>query len=441
MASFNSTATRLGIVIPALLMMVGCTITNGSDDGSNWVLPDEPTASGEQAPPTGAILWEFYNGYPDGLIEDVRAATAFFDVVPARTYLMTTLEMPKNVYDNYTIRLRGYLRPTASGNYRIYIRGTMAGGVWLSADDQVANAKLVAKFDQTTPSGIWDGLPGQKSEPLYLESGKSYYIEAIQKNAVGSDFFIIGWAAANAPVSDIKVIRGNELAPYFEKIGTDPAVAAESYVVGYRVGYTDGRYGFPVDTTYPMKDSDGDGLPDNWEVAHGMDPNNDADALADADGDGLYALLEFQSLSDPRKLDSDGDGIPDGWEVSNGLSPLNAADALLLNAAGISYLQQYRSDAGLPPPLKKGEVLVKWSAPTVREDGSELLPTEISGFEILYGTSEDAMSKTVRVEQGDSSWVILSGLEPGFVHVSVRAYDNQGRMSSPSEKVRYAVAE
>ena len=34
-------------------------------------------------------------------------------------------------------------------------------------------------------------------------------------------------------------------------------------------------------------DSDGDGLPDGWEVNNGMNPTNGGDGNADPDGDGL----------------------------------------------------------------------------------------------------------------------------------------------------------
>ena len=37
-------------------------------------------------------------------------------------------------------------------------------------------------------------------------------------------------------------------------------------------------------------DADGDGIPDDWEIAHGLDPNNPIDALEDPDGDGLSNL-------------------------------------------------------------------------------------------------------------------------------------------------------
>jgi Zn-dependent metalloprotease len=47
-------------------------------------------------------------------------------------------------------------------------------------------------------------------------------------------------------------------------------------------------------------DLDQDGLPDGWEILHGLDPHNPADALLDSDGDGVSNLAEFQAGTDPR---------------------------------------------------------------------------------------------------------------------------------------------
>lgn len=65
-------------------------------------------------------------------------------------------------------------------------------------------------------------------------------------------------------------------------------------------------------------DSDGDGIPDDVEIAAGLNPNNPVDALEDADHDGLSNRAEFDHGTQIRNPDTDGDGISDGEEVVAG---------------------------------------------------------------------------------------------------------------------------
>ena len=48
-----------------------------------------------------------------------------------------------------------------------------------------------------------------------------------------------------------------------------------------------------------IPDSDGDGMPDDWELAYRLDPNIPADAAIDTDGDGATNLEEYMNGTDP----------------------------------------------------------------------------------------------------------------------------------------------
>lgn len=73
-------------------------------------------------------------------------------------------------------------------------------------------------------------------------------------------------------------------------------------------------------------DSDKDGLPDEWEFAHALNPLDPMDSLLDSDGDGLSNQEEFDRHTHPMILDTDGGGMSDGGEVNYMLDPLDPAD-------------------------------------------------------------------------------------------------------------------
>lgn len=60
----------------------------------------------------------------------------------------------------------------------------------------------------------------------------------------------------------------------------------------------------PVPGGAEIEDSDGDGMPDSWEIAHGLNPNDPSDASLDNDNDGFTNLEEYINGQNPNVPDT-----------------------------------------------------------------------------------------------------------------------------------------
>jgi hypothetical protein len=144
-----------------------------------------------------------------------------------------------------------------------------------------------------------------KHAPLQISSATEAYA------------YVLANAGATLPHRDavderiVKEVRTGEIPPM--QIAKGSQEKAKFY--GYAQKYTDElaelvKKGFVTDPSEvggwpdykgtPYKDSDGDGLPDDWEKQNGLNPNDSSDAVKDA-GDGYAFIEHFINGTDPRK--------------------------------------------------------------------------------------------------------------------------------------------
>ncbi len=106
--------------------------------------------------------------------------------------------------------------------------------------------------------------------------------------------------------------------PLIASVDSNGQVVAQSIGNAFITARLDGVIAVKSLSISTLGDADNDGLPDEYESANGLNPNDPIDAHEDHDNDGLSALDEFNAGTDINKADTDGDGILDGEELVPG---------------------------------------------------------------------------------------------------------------------------
>ena len=170
------------------------------------------------------------------------------------------------------------------------------------------------------------------------------------------------------------------------------ARATESPAAGISQGlYTDGNgviislLPTPGGANVPgPADTDGDGIPDDWELLYGLDPRLPLDADTDGDGDGLHNLLEFAFNLNPVLPDIADASATSGLPVAQLISvpggtvlEVSFLQRRSLVGPGLDYSAAFSSDlfdwgSGLTPTVTS--INEAWERVTVRDSapaGSE----------------------------------------------------------------------
>ncbi len=147
---------------------------------------------------TGAILREWWTDISGTAVSDLTSNVNYPNNSTGRE-LITKLEGPTNWADNYGTSIRGYVIPPVNGNYTFWIVSDANSELWLSTNNNLANAVLIAY------------MPGNpQSSPKSLVAGQKYYVEVLHKAGTGSDNISVSW---QGPGISQQVIDGLYLSP------------------------------------------------------------------------------------------------------------------------------------------------------------------------------------------------------------------------------------
>jgi 1,4-alpha-glucan branching enzyme len=160
----------------------------------------------------------------------------------------------------------------------------------------------VSSFSQMTVAGTFNGWnvasnnmqlirPGTWQTDLTLSSQSNPQFKFAANSSWSVSWGDNSQTTFTVPLSDFADLSGANIA----LTGTLNGI--------YRFTFVEGTSTFTVQQI-TTSDTDGDGIPDNWEIAYGLNPNDGSDASIDTDGDGLTNLQEFHAGTNPRNPNS-----------------------------------------------------------------------------------------------------------------------------------------
>ena len=143
-----------------------------------------------------------------------------------------------------------------------------------------------------------------------------------------------------------------------------------------------------------------------------------------------------------KPLDSDNDGMPDAWETANGLNPNDASDAVAFAANGYMNIENYANSITEAYPYIKKPVKLAVGETTKT---SVALTWDVNkntdcGFVIETSTDGVTFTEAATVPAGTSS-TELTGLNPMTEYqVRLRATDGKGLYSDYTETLSFETA-
>jgi len=190
----------------------------------------------------GQVLQEVWENIGGTAVSDLTGNAAYPDN-PSWAALITDMKVT-DFADNFGSRLSGYLNPATSGDYTFWIAADDGCALFLSTDDDPANALQICGHNSWTGIDDFDSMPEQMSEPVALEAGGKYYIAALYKEGGGGDNCSVAWQGPDSP--DRAILGGAFVSPAAIPVSVqkaqapdpaDGAVDADVVTVGWGSGY------------------------------------------------------------------------------------------------------------------------------------------------------------------------------------------------------------
>ncbi|HWV99717.1 MAG TPA: lamin tail domain-containing protein [Candidatus Acidoferrum sp.] len=152
----------------------------------------------------------------------------------------------ENIADNYGGRFSGILVPPLTGNYYFAIRSDDASVLYLSPNNNPAYKSVI-----TSEPACCESFDAHTNGPFLLNAGQRYYIEALMKENLGSDYLYVAW---KTPTNlSWTVISGTALGNYLNVAGSSLTILQQptstTGMADYTATFTVAASGSSVATT------------------------------------------------------------------------------------------------------------------------------------------------------------------------------------------------
>ncbi|HON09136.1 MAG TPA: PA14 domain-containing protein, partial [Verrucomicrobiota bacterium] len=139
------------------------------------------------------------------LVSVLTNHTKFLNNSPDLVEEINSFTISSNRFDDYGVRVNGYLIPSSTGMYQFRIYSDDESRFYLSTDESPDNLQLIVRY----PDGLCCNF-GWESAPVKLEANKVYYFESLLKEGSSTDYLTVSW---RTPVnSTYTTIPGENLA-------------------------------------------------------------------------------------------------------------------------------------------------------------------------------------------------------------------------------------
>lgn len=148
----------------------------------------------------GSVDHHVFNGIRGRFFDDTRFKySPQFPLNPDRIETLNNLEFSWNE-DDYIDKTSGYITAPETGEYIFYLASDDEARFYFSSDESILNLKMIAR------EPVWNGFrdyltlhqrnpenPENRSQPIYLEEGRSYYFELYHGEYIYDDHAGVTW--------------------------------------------------------------------------------------------------------------------------------------------------------------------------------------------------------------------------------------------------------